>query len=101
MTTNQLRLEDGIRRLAQHYEQFSSGTEDLSAELFDGYTSEITSELNTVSAALFGQLDWAITDRLHLLPGLRLNPPPARRADWGRWRTIPRRTSGSAKAART
>jgi len=41
--------------------------------LFDGYTSEITSELNTVSAALFGQLDWAITDRLHLLPGLRFN----------------------------
>jgi iron complex outermembrane receptor protein len=42
-------------------------------ELFDGYTSEITSELNTVSAALFGQIDWAITDRLHLLPGLRFN----------------------------
>jgi iron complex outermembrane receptor protein len=42
-------------------------------ELFDGYTSEITSQLNTVSAALFGQLDWAITDRLHLLPGIRLN----------------------------
>jgi iron complex outermembrane recepter protein len=41
--------------------------------LFDGYTSEITSELNTASAALFAQLDWAITDRLHLLPGLRLN----------------------------
>src|SRR5688572_9102978 len=43
------------------------------SQLFDGYTSEITSELNTVSAALFGQLDWAITDRLHLLPGLRFN----------------------------
>jgi iron complex outermembrane receptor protein len=41
--------------------------------LFDGYTSEITSELNTVSAALFGQLDFAITDRLHLLPGIRFN----------------------------
>jgi len=41
--------------------------------LFDGYTSEITSELNTVSAALFAQIDWAITDRLHLLPGLRFN----------------------------
>jgi iron complex outermembrane receptor protein len=41
--------------------------------LFDGYTSEITSELNTVSAALFGQIDWAITDRLHLLPGIRFN----------------------------
>src|SRR5690606_2397991 len=35
--------------------------------------SEITSELNTVSAALFGQIDWAITDRLHLMPGLRFN----------------------------
>jgi iron complex outermembrane receptor protein len=34
--------------------------------LFDGYASEITSELNTASAAVFGQLDWAITDRLHL-----------------------------------
>ncbi|HET7608724.1 MAG TPA: TonB-dependent receptor, partial [Gammaproteobacteria bacterium] len=42
-------------------------------ELFDGYTSEIASELNTVSAALYGQVDWAITDRLHLLPGLRFN----------------------------
>ena len=41
--------------------------------LFDGYTSEITSELNTVSAALFGQIDWAITDLLHLLPGVRFN----------------------------
>jgi iron complex outermembrane receptor protein len=43
------------------------------SSLFDGYTSEITSELNTVSAALFGQLDWAITDRLQLLPGVRFN----------------------------
>jgi iron complex outermembrane receptor protein len=42
-------------------------------QLFDGYTSEIASELNTVSAALFGQIDWAITDRLHLLPGVRFN----------------------------
>jgi iron complex outermembrane receptor protein len=41
--------------------------------LFDGYTSEITSELNTASAALFAQLDWAITERLHLLPGVRFN----------------------------
>jgi iron complex outermembrane receptor protein len=41
--------------------------------LYDGYGSAITSELNTVSAALFGQVDWAITGRLHLLPGLRLN----------------------------
>jgi iron complex outermembrane receptor protein len=42
-------------------------------ELFDGYTSEITFELDTMSAALFGQVDWAITNRLHVLPGLRFN----------------------------
>ncbi|HEY8540318.1 MAG TPA: TonB-dependent receptor [Steroidobacteraceae bacterium] len=40
---------------------------------FAGQRSEITSQLDTVSAAIFAQLDWAITDRLHLLPGLRLN----------------------------
>jgi iron complex outermembrane receptor protein len=40
---------------------------------FAGQRSEITSQLDTVSAAVFGQLDWAITDRLHLLPGLRYN----------------------------
>lgn len=41
--------------------------------LLDGYgqTSDIQSE-NT-SAALFGQLEWKVTDRLRILPGLRLN----------------------------
>jgi iron complex outermembrane receptor protein len=40
---------------------------------FAGQRSEITSQLDTSSVAVFGQLDWAITDRLHLLPGLRFN----------------------------
>ena len=40
---------------------------------FNGQRSEITSQLDTTSAALFSQLDWAFTDRLHLLPGLRYN----------------------------
>lgn len=40
---------------------------------FAGQRSEITSRLDTVSAAVFGQVDWAVTDRLHLLPGLRFN----------------------------
>lgn len=40
---------------------------------FAGQRSEITSQLDTVSAAVFSQLDWAISERLHLLPGLRLN----------------------------
>jgi iron complex outermembrane recepter protein len=41
--------------------------------LLDGYgqTSDIRS--TSASAALFGQLEWAVNDRLRLLPGLRLN----------------------------
>jgi iron complex outermembrane receptor protein len=30
-------------------------------------------DIHAVSAALFGQLDWQVTDRLHILPGLRYN----------------------------
>lgn len=41
--------------------------------LLDGYgqTSDISS--TNASAAVFGQLDWSVTDRLRLLPGLRVN----------------------------
>lgn len=47
--------------------------EALTPGLLDGYgqTSDISSE--HTSAALFGQLEWAINDRLRLLPGLRFN----------------------------
>ena len=41
--------------------------------LFDGYGIKTTSRLKSFSSAVFGQLDWAITSRLHLLPGLRFN----------------------------
>jgi iron complex outermembrane receptor protein len=41
--------------------------------LVDGYGYELTLDLESDSAAAFGQLDWAITDRLHILPGLRYN----------------------------
>ncbi|MBN8607645.1 MAG: TonB-dependent receptor [Caulobacterales bacterium] len=45
----------------------------LTPGLLDGYgqTSDIQSE--HVSAAIFGQLEWAVTDRLRILPGLRFN----------------------------
>lgn len=45
----------------------------LTPGLLDGYgqTSDIGSE--HTSAALFGQIEWSITDRLRLLPGLRFN----------------------------
>ncbi|MCW3462985.1 TonB-dependent receptor [Chitinophaga nivalis] len=41
--------------------------------LLDGFGIRTTSRLKTFSAAVFGQLDWAITDKLHVLPGLRYN----------------------------
>ncbi|HYE54154.1 MAG TPA: TonB-dependent receptor, partial [Chitinophagaceae bacterium] len=41
--------------------------------LFDGYGIRTTSLLNTFSGAAFGQVDWAIVPRLHVLAGLRYN----------------------------
>lgn len=41
--------------------------------LFEGYGIKTRSRLETLSAAVFGQLDWAITSKLHLLPGVRFN----------------------------
>ena len=41
--------------------------------LLDGFGTKTTSRLKTLGAAVFGQLDWAITDKLHVLPGLRFN----------------------------
>ena len=39
--------------------------------LLDGYTVLNDSRIETDSLAVFGQLTWNITDRLHLTPGLR------------------------------
>ena len=41
--------------------------------LLDGYGFDQYLNYRNVSAALFGQVEWAITDRLRLLPGLRFN----------------------------
>lgn len=41
--------------------------------LLDGYGIRTTSRLQSFSSAVFGQVDWAITSKLHLLPGLRFN----------------------------
>lgn len=42
-------------------------------ELLEGYGIRTTSTLESVSSAVFGQLDWAITEKLHFLPGIRFN----------------------------
>ncbi len=41
--------------------------------LFDGFGIKTKSRLKSLGAAIFAQVDWAITDRIHLLPGLRFN----------------------------
>jgi len=41
--------------------------------LLEGYGIKTTSRLKSFGGAVFGQLDWAITDKLHLLPGIRFN----------------------------
>jgi iron complex outermembrane receptor protein len=41
--------------------------------LLDGYGYDQFLKFRNTSAAAFGQLEWAITDRLRLLPGLRFN----------------------------
>jgi iron complex outermembrane receptor protein len=41
--------------------------------LLEGFGTSSSPGLKTFSAALFGQLDWRITDRLNLLTGLRFN----------------------------
>jgi iron complex outermembrane receptor protein len=41
--------------------------------LFEGYGIKTNAQIHSISAAVFGQLDWAVTDKLHVLPGLRYN----------------------------
>ena len=41
--------------------------------LLDGYGFNQYLRFRNVSAAAFGQIEWAVTDRLRLMPGLRLN----------------------------
>lgn len=41
--------------------------------LFDGYGINTRNKLKCFSGAVFGQVDWEIADRLHILPGIRLN----------------------------
>lgn len=41
--------------------------------LLDGYGTATRPDSRNTSAALFGQLDWAVTDRWRLLTGLRFN----------------------------
>lgn len=41
--------------------------------LFEGYGISTIASIKSVSAAAFANLDWAITEGLHVLPGIRFN----------------------------
>jgi iron complex outermembrane recepter protein len=55
------------------FSQSTTNTKWTTPGLFDGFGIKTISELKTFSGAAFGQLDWGITDRLHVLGGLRYN----------------------------
>lgn len=65
-----------IEESGEHQWRFSQSTpSDLwkTPGLFDGYGIKTNSRLKSFGGAVFGQVDWSITDKLHLLPGLRYN----------------------------
>jgi len=67
---------DGTEESGRDQWRFSQSTTSplwATPGLLDGYGIKTNSSINSTSAAVFGQLDWAITDRLHILPGLRYN----------------------------
>ena len=41
--------------------------------LFDNFGIRTTNRIQSTSLAVFGQADWAITEKLHVLPGVRYN----------------------------
>ncbi|WP_040006399.1 TonB-dependent receptor [Fibrisoma limi] len=41
--------------------------------LFDNFGIRTTNRIRSTSLAAFGQLDWAVTERIHVLPGIRYN----------------------------
>ena len=55
------------------FSQSTTSSAWKTAGLLDGYGIHTTSRLKTFGAAVFGQLDWTITDRLHFLTGIRYN----------------------------
>lgn len=55
------------------FSQSSTSNNWKTPGLLEGYGIRTTSRLQTFGAAVFGQLDWTIAKKLHLLPGIRYN----------------------------
>lgn len=66
----------GVEESGSSQWRFSQSTTSLNwatPGLFEGYGIKTNAKIHSTSAAVFGQLDWAITEKLHVLPGLRYN----------------------------
>jgi iron complex outermembrane receptor protein len=50
-----------------------SGTDANNPNVLNGLTSTNTISFDNTSFAVFGKLNWAVTDKLHFQPGLRVN----------------------------
>ena len=73
---NQSVVTNGTEESGDAQWRFSQSTTSPNWEtpgLLNGYGINTDSDLRSSSAAIFGQVDWAITERLHVLPGLRYN----------------------------
>lgn len=55
------------------FAQNSTSTLWKTPGLFDNFGIRTTNRIRSTSAAVFAQADWAITDKLHVLPGVRYN----------------------------
>ncbi|WP_026713241.1 TonB-dependent receptor [Flavobacterium daejeonense] len=55
------------------FSQSTTSSKWATPGLFEGYGINTDARIHATSAAVFGQLDWTITEKLHLLPGLRYN----------------------------
>ena len=55
------------------FSQSTSSSKWQTPGLFEGYGINTNASIHATSAAVFGQLDWTITEKLHILPGLRYN----------------------------
>ncbi|MCG9791300.1 TonB-dependent receptor [Flavobacterium algicola] len=73
---NQKVITDGTEESGSAQWRFAKSTTSSLWEtpgLFEGYGIKTNSTIHSSSSAVFGQVNWAINDRLHLLPGIRFN----------------------------
>lgn len=67
---------DHIQESGSAQWRFVQNTQDTAWQtpgLLDGYGIKTKNSLQSLSVAVFANIDWAITDKFHILPGLRFN----------------------------